>query len=219
MLFGAYDVKIGVYKNVKNLRANIAKIKSAKYRKSILIEKKQRLYYAHAILPSNKDARNALHVYKSVFKDAFISRKQVKVAKVIQKTVRKVSPMVTKTKEVKTPEKIQDINAQELLADKTIYLCYEKGPKHLQDRVVKMVFKKAYVIYNPLKKMSTPVKMPYVFEDNNLTLELSDMKIIHTMYKKEPDFLYAKSIIGGLVVNKLRYYFDEDAAFDFVKNH
>lgn len=213
-LFGAYDIKIGVYQNAKNLRANIAKIKNTKYRKSIIVEKKQRLYYAHAILSSNKDARNALHAYKSIFKDAFISKNQVKIKKLLEKTVRKISPEVTQ--EVKNPKKIQNINAQELLADRTMYLCYEKGPKHLKDRVVKMVFEKEYVIYNPLKKMSTAVNLPYEFEDNNLTLHLSDMEIIHNIYKKESSFLYAKSMIDGLVVNKLRYYFDEASALAFV---
>jgi len=223
-LFGAYDVKIGVYKNAKNLRANIAKIKSTKYRKSIVIERKNRLYYAHAILPSNKDARNALYAYKRVFDDAFIAKKQVQ----IKKRVKKASPVVKKEKQEKvlrTQKKekkqsnIEMINAQALLENKTIYLCYEKGPKHLKDRVVQMVFEKEYVIYNPLKKMSSPVNMPYEFKDNNLTLHLSDMNITHNVYKKASNFLYAKSMIDGLVVNKLRYYFDENAALEFVKNH
>ena len=220
-LFGAYDVKIGVYKNAKNLRANIAKIKNATYRKSIVIEKKNRLYYAHAILPSNKDARNALHAYKRVFDDAFIAKKQVQ----IKKRVKKASPIVQKKKKEKVllakPKQIKPadkkkINAQALLENKTIYLCYEKGPKHLKDRVVQMVFQKEYVIYNPLKKMSSPINMPYEFKDNNLTLHLSDMKITHNVYKQASNFLYAQSMIDGLVVNKLRYYFDEGAALAFV---
>jgi len=212
-LFGAYDVKIGVYKNAKNLRANIAKIKSTKYRKSIVIEKKNRLYYAHAILPSSKDARNALHAYKRVFDDAFIAKKQVQLKKRVKKASLKV------TKKVQIPKKIQHINAKKLLANKTIYLCYEKGPKHLKDRVIQMIFEKEYVIYNPLKKMSSSVNMPYEFKDNNLILHLSDIKITHNVYKKAPNFLYAKSMIDGLVVNKLRYYFDESAALEFVKRN
>ena len=223
-LFGAYDVKIGVYKNAKNLRANIAKIKSTKYRKSIVIEKKNRLYYAHAVLPSNKDARNALHAYRQIFVDAFIAKEQVH----IKKRVKKSSPVVKKKRKEKTlvlkkkqekQTKVEMINIQALLENRTMYLCYEKGPKHLKDRVVQMVFEKEYVIYNPLKKMSSPVNMPYEFKDNNLTLHLSDMKITHNVYKQAPNFLYAQSMIDGLVVNKLRYYFDESAALEFVKNH
>ena len=221
-LFGAYDVKLGVYKNAKNLRINIAKVKSYKYRKQIIVEKKGRLHYVHAVIDSNKEARNALRAYKSVFKDAFISKKQVPS----RKKVKKISPSVPKQekpiKQVEVTPKIEEpkieepIDAKALLAGKTIYLCYEEGPTHLKERVVEMVFGKEYVTYNSLKKRSTPVKMPYAFEDNNLTLHLSDMKITHNMYKKESNFLYAKSVIGGLVVNKLRYYFDEAAALSFV---
>jgi len=205
MLFGAYDVKIGVYKNGENLRHNIARVANIKYRKSIMVERKNHLYYAHAVLTNGVDAKNALHAYKRVFKDAFISKNQVRVKKVVKK--------------VKIPEKIKHIDAQALLENKTIYLCYEKGPKHLKDRVVQMVFAKEFVTYNPLKKMATPVKMPYEFKDNNLTLHLSDMKITHHIYKASPNFLYAHSIIDGLVVNKLRYYFDEKAALEYVNNH
>ena len=204
-LFAAYDVKIGVYKNGENLRHNIARVDNVKYRKSIIVERKNRLYYAHAVLVSNRDAKNALHAYKRVFKDAFISKNQVQVNNVVKK--------------VKVPEKIKHINAKALLENKTIYLCYEKGPKHLKDRVVQMVFSKEYVTYNPLKKMATPVQMPYEFKDNNLTLHLSEMKITHHIYKEAPKFLYAQSIIDGLVVNKLRYYFDEKAALEYVNNH
>jgi hypothetical protein len=204
-LFGAYDVKIGVYKNGENLRHNIAKVGNTKYRKRIIVERKNRLYYAHAVLTSNADAKNALHAYKRVFKDAFISKNQVQVKNVAKK--------------IKVPKKTEHINAKTLLENKTIYLCYEKGPKHLKDRVVQMVFSKEHVIYNPLKKMATPVEMPYEFKDNTLTLHLSEMKITHHIYKKASNFLYAQSMIDGLVVNKLRYYFDEKSALEYVAKH
>jgi len=214
-LFGAYDVKIGVYQNAKNLRANIAKIKSSKYRNYIVIETKHKRHYAHAVIESGVEAKKALHVYKRVFKDAFISKTQVRQKKIAKKIS---APLVKKRRNEKkvVKEKIQDINAKELLGDKTIYLCYEQGPRHLKDRVVEMVFEKEYVTYNPLKKMSTPVKMPYQFKNNILTLQLSEMTITHDIYKKEPNFLYAKSMIDGLVVNKLRYYFDKRAALAYV---
>ena len=223
-LFGAYDVKLGVYKNAKNLRINIAKIKNSKYKKQIIIEKRGRLHYLHAVVDSNKEARNALRAYKRVFKDAFISKQQVasrkKVKKVPSVVAKLEKPMVKAeiTPKVKQeePKSIVLIDAKALLADKTIYLCYENGPKHLQDRVVKMIFEKDYVTYNPLKKMSTPVKMPYTFTENNLTLELSGMNITHNLYNKDAQFIQAKSVIDGLVINKLRYYFDEAAAISFV---
>jgi len=48
-----------------------------------------------------------------------------------------------------------------------------------------------------------------------LPSRLSDLKITHNVYKKASNFLYAKSMI----VNKLRYYFDESVALEFVKSH
>lgn len=214
-LFGAYEVKIAVYKNAKNLHAAIAKISKAKYRNSIKVEKKHNLYYAHAILASNKEAANALHDYKKVFQDAFIADKQVALPqpKPAHKTVQPVAPKVKETKPLPL------LNAQALLEDKTVYLCYENGPAHLKDRLVKMVFKAGEVTYDPMKKMSKPVEMPCAFKKNALTLQLSDMKITHQLTEKRPNYLLAKSTIDGVVVNRLRYYFDKDAALAFVTGH
>lgn len=250
VLFGAYDIKIGVYKNEKNLRANIAKIKDAKYRKSIIVEKKRNLYYVHAVIDSNKEAKNALRVYKRIFKDAFIAKKQVSSRTQIKKaratketkqespakkvvkeaSVKAIAKSVALTSVVKEtvqnqtvePAKpqvlkpVERLNAKELLADKTMYMCYEEGPAHLEGRVVEMVFQKDGIVYNPLKKMTKPVTMPYSFKENNLTLELSGMKITHGLYKKGAKCLYAQSIVDGSAVNKLRYYFKKESAEAFV---
>jgi len=205
ILFGAYDIKIAVYQGSKNLRHNIAKVKNSKYRKRIIIEKRNRLYYAHAVFTNYADAKNALHIYQRVFKDAFISKNKLHVKKVVRNE--------------KSPKITEDINAKALLENKTIYLCYEKGPKHLKDRVVQMIFSKEHVIYNPLKKMATPVEISYEFQDNILMLHLSEMKMIHYIYKKAPNFLYVQSMADGLVVNKLRYYFDEKSALEYVAKH
>jgi len=214
-LFGAYEVKIAVYKNAKNLHASVAKISNAKYRNSIKIEKKHNLYYAHAILASNKEAVKALHDYKKVFQDAFIEDKQVALPqpKPAHKTVPSVVPKVKETKPVPL------LHAQALLADKTVYLCYENGPAHLKDRLVKMVFKEGQVTYDPMKKMTKPVEMPCAFQKNALTLQLSQMKITHHIIEQRPHYLLAKSMIDGMVVNRLRYYFEKDAALAFVADH
>jgi len=212
-LFAGQEVKIGVYKNTKKLHANIAKIKSSKYRKHIVVKRKNNLNYVYAVIGNNVEAKRALHMYKRVFKDAFIAKKQGRV----KKTVKKVSPSLLKNARVK--EKLANLNAKALLENKTIYMCYEKGPKHLKERVVKMVFEKEHVIYDPLKNMSTPVNMPYEFKKNKLTLELSGMKITHKISKKTENYLYAQSVVNGLIVNKLRYYFDKNTALEFVSRH
>jgi len=201
-LFGAYDVKIGVYKNAKNLRANIAKIKNTKYRKSIVIEKKNRLYYAHAILPSSKDARNALHAYKRVFNDAFISQKQVETKKVIKK--------------IKIPKKIQTINAKELLMDKTIYACYEKSDD-INKRVVKIHFEKEHIVYTSLLNKNKPLNIKYIFNKENIILSLSGLEVRHKVYKKDENTLYLISFIEGKKISKLRYFFEKKDAMNFLK--
>jgi len=209
-LFGAYDVKIGVYKNAKNLRANIAKIKSTKYRKSIVIEKKNRLYYAHAILPSSKDARNALHAYKRVFDDAFISKKQVQTKVIIKRVFPKVA------KKIKTQKKIQIINAKELLIDKTIYVCYEKSDD-VNKRVVKMHFEKEYIVYTSLINKNKPLKIKYTFNKENIILSLSGLEVRHKVYKKDENILYLTSFIEGKKISKLRYFFEKKDAMNFLK--
>ena len=209
-LFGAYDVKIGVYKNAKNLRANIAKIKSTKYRKSIVIEKKNRLYYAHAILPSSKDARNALHAYKRVFDDAFISKKQVQTKVIIKRVFPKVA------KKIKTQKKIQIINAKELLIDKTIYVCYEKSDD-VNKRVVKMHFEKEHIVYTSLINKNKPLKIKYTFNKENIILSLSGLEVRHKVYKKDENILYLTSFIEGKKISKLRYFFEKKDAMNFLK--
>jgi len=214
MLFGAYDVKLGVYKNAKNVRENIAKIKYTKYRKQIIVEKKGRLHYVHAVIASNKEARDALHVYRRVFKDAFISKTPV-VLKKKAKKVKKVS--LPRVKQVKKPEEIKQLcNVKELLVDKTVYVCYEKESSDVQKRVVQMRFGQKYVEYLPLQSESQPLKLQYAFEKDNVILPMSGLIVIHKIYKKEVNFLYVQSFINGKKAHVLRYYFDENAALAFV---
>jgi hypothetical protein len=208
-LFGAYDVKIGVYKNAKNLRANIAKIKNTKYRKSIVVEKKNRLYYAHAILPSSKDARNALHAYKRVFDDAFISSKKVKIKKSVKNASRKMSRKIARSK------KIQTINAKKLLIYKTIYVCYEKSD-NVNKRVVKMHFEKDYITYTSLINKNKPLNIKYTFKKENIILPLSGLQVRHEIYKKDANTLYLTSFIEGKEISRLRYFFEKKDAMNFL---
>ncbi len=226
MLFGAYDVKLGVYKHAKNVRTNIAKIKYTKYRKKIIVEKKGRFHYVHAVIASNKEAREALHVYKRVFKDAFISKKPVILKKKVKKVkavsnakkvtnVKKVSP--PPVKEEKEPEEIKPpCDVKELLTDKTVYVCYEKKSSDAKRRVVEMRFGRVYVEYMPIHSKDQPLKIFYSFQKDTVLLPISGLKVMHQVYQKEANFLYVKSFINGKEAHALRYYFDENAALAFV---
>jgi len=214
-LFGAYDVKIGVYKNAKNLRIKIAKIKSIKYRRSIKIEKKNRLYYAHAILASNKDAQNALHAYKKIFKDAFIAKEQV----VLKSNKKRVKKKLVAKSEAKKQVLSKKIEAKKLLGHQTVYLCYDKSPKHLKKRVVQMVFDEQMVKYTPLDNKKNQLDIEYTFENAKVRLNLLDMNITHEIDAIHTDYLSARSSVSGETAYTLRYYFNEKEALAFVKRH
>lgn len=230
MLFGAYDVKLGLYKSVKKVRVEMTKLKRSKYKNRIVISKLKRFYRVHAIYRTKKEAKKALAVYRTVFKDAFIAKQQVRLVrpkskhKVKRKAKVKAKPKVKVKSQPKVIEKdtlkvkINILNAKTLLENKTVYLCYDNGPNHLSDRIVKMVFSKDYVIYNPLKKTSTPVQLAYTFDGNRLILELLGMQMVHEIYKDTSDFIYVQSKVNGKNIHKLRYYFDEQKALDFVSN-
>jgi len=214
MLFAGYDVKLGVYKNAKNLRANVAKIKSTKHRKNVLIEKRGPLYYAHAIVASKQEAKTALREYKEVFSDAFIAKEQVRMKK--KKKLKKVFNK-TKKKTLKVNKKINKLNAGDLLQGKTVYLCYDKSPKRLKERVVKLVFSEKMLSYIPLDKNDTKLELGYSFEENKLTLNLPDMNITHEINAIKEGYLEASNRVEGKNIYTLRYYFDEEDAWEFVK--
>ena len=69
-LFGAYKIKIAVYKDHANLMTYVSKISEKEYRKNILIEEKNHLHYVTSILYENeKEVNKALSAYKKVFPD------------------------------------------------------------------------------------------------------------------------------------------------------
>lgn len=214
-LFGAYDVKIGVYKNAKNLRENIAKIKNVKYKKHVKIEKKNRLYYAHAVLNSNHEAKKALMAYKPVFKDAFIAKKQIVLK--ARKELLKSRDKPKKNMQIK--KAIDTIEAEKLLNHKTVYLCYEKSPKHLKSRVARMDFSDQKVTYTPLNKKNTILDISCTFKDSKVVLKLTDMNITHEISEIHDTYLAAKNSLAGVTVYTLRYYFEKEKALEFVKRN
>jgi len=222
MLFGAYDIKLGVFKNVENLRVNIAKIKPYTFRKQIIVKNKKGFYYTYAIVKGNSiQAHKALRVYRRIFKDAFIAGKikeRHKVKKKLRKKkikhVKKIKPIA---KIVPAPVGTMKIlDAKVLLKNKTVYLCYEDGPAHLEKRIVQMVFNENTISYMPLDKKET-LEIDYTIKNNSVLLKLSDITMIHKVIEKKDTYLIVESYVSTKKMHTLRYYFNQEDALKFLK--
>lgn len=206
-LFGAYNVKIAVYKDHANLMTYISKVPVETYRKNILIEKKNHLYYVTSTFYKSKNEVNkALSAYKKVFPDAFIEE-------IAQETV-----LAASTEEVaQASEPVgKAINAKTLLENKTVYICNENGSKKAKKQIVKMDFKNEYVIYNKLRRNVPPIEIAYTFDQEYVILPISGIDFKYKIYQKGEDFLSAKSFTNNKEGNRFRYYFDKEAALSFV---
>ena len=228
MLFGAYDIKLGVFANVKNLRANIVKVRPVVFRHKIIVQKKNKLYYTHAIIPgSGVQAAKALKSYKRIFPDAFISgevkehhrkRKVVKKRRAVKKvkeTDKTENYPILKATEISPKEKLLAIDS--LLEGKTIYLCYADGPSHLDNRIVAMTFNGKTITYTPLEKKST-VEIPYTIEKNKVLLDVADTQMIHKVIENRKTYLDVESYIGTKKMHHLRYYFIVKDAIAYLKH-
>lgn len=209
LLFGAYDIHLGVYKSKQKLHEEIVKIQDMKYRKHIDIFKFKHLYRAHAVYNDKQSAIKALVRYKKVFSDAYIDKKHVKE--------QKKSKILTYAKKGYVRVHMQILEAKTLLKNKTVYVCNVQGPKHLKERISKMVFSESFVMYHPLKQTSTPVKWSCTFIDNHIDFTLLGMKMKHTLYKRTEDYIAIESQVEGKDTHKMRYYFDKKKALSFVQ--
>ena len=227
ILFGAYDIKLGVFANVKNLRANITKVRPVVFRHKIIVQKKNKLYYTHAIISgSGVQAAKALKSYKRIFPDAFISgevkehhpkRKVVKKRRAVKKVKETDKTESSPTlNAVKTPEKKALLDARSLLQGKTVYLCYTDGPSQVGKRIVAMTFNDKTITYTPLEKKST-VEIPYTIEKNKVLLHVADTQMIHKVIGNSKTYLDIESYIGTKKMHHLRYYFIVKDAIEYLK--
>jgi len=231
-LFGAYEVKIAVYKDHANLMTYISKISEESYRKNIRIEEKNNLHYATSTLYENEtEVNKALSAYKKVFPDAFIVEVEKKmivpvpteaVAKTLVQTEEIMQTSMPTEVEVQTPEpmekeQVPTFDAKMLLENKTVYICNERVSVGSKNEVVKMDFKKDYVIYSKLKRDVPPIQIPYTFDKDCVILPMSGIDFKYQIYQEGQDFLSAQSFIEDKKGHHLRYYFDEDLALEFAK--
>ena len=236
-LFAAFDIKLGVFQDIKNLHKNIAKIKPYTFRKQIIVNNKKGFYYTHAIIAGSRSQVNkALKAYQTIFTDAFIAGEtkehpKVGTKKKIKKTTRKNlrKKKIKKAKKIKSIVKLmpvsivskvavaETLDAKTLLANKTVYLCYEDGPVHLKGRVVQLIFNEINsVTYVPLDKSQT-LEIDYSIENNRIVLHLSDITMIHKVIEKKDTYLRVESYVGSKKMYVLRYYFNLEDALKFLK--
>lgn len=221
-LFGAYKVKIAVYKDHANLMTYISKISDAEYRKNIIIEEKSHLYYVTSTrYESENEVNKALSAYKKVFPDAFIVEAEQKII------VPASTDVVVQTSESNMPEpqspepiekeQVASLDAKMLLANKRVYLCNEDGSKKAKKEVIRLDFKKEYVLYSKLSRNVPPIEIPYTFDHDSVILPMSGIDFKYKIYAEGTDFLSAKGFLNDKEGNHFRYYFDEDLAFKFAK--
>ena len=254
-LFAAFDIKLGVFQDIKNLHKNIAKVKPYVFRKQIIVKNRKGFYYTYAIvLGSRSQANKALKAYRTIFHDAFIAgqtKERPKIKKKLRKkttikkkthikTVEKIKPMVKIIPEVvvvaniddnKTDDNIlqvivpikNDINstikpmdAKVLLSGKTIYMCYEDGPAHLEKRIVQMTFNEKNIDYSPLENTKR-LKIRYTIEKNMLKLYLADISMVHKVMENKDHYLAVESYVGSKKMHHLRYYYTFKDAIGYLK--
>ena len=195
----------------------IAKISDTDYRKNILIEEKNHLHYVTSTLyKSERKAKKALSAYKKVFPDAFIKE-------IAQETIVAASTEVA----AQAPESVENeqqatidakiLDAKILLENKTVYICNENGSKKAKKEVIRLDFKKEYVLYSKLSRDVSAIEIPYTFDHDCVILPMSGIDFKYKIYADGDDFLSAKSFINDKEGNHFRYYFDEDQAFKFTK--
>lgn len=218
-LFGAYKIKIAVYKDHSNLMTYISKIPEADYRKNILIEEKNNLHYVTSTLYESEDEVNkALNSYKKVFPDAFITE----IAQEIILSAPTEAPVQTSDPQSTEPIEKEQVNALEakiLLENKTVYICNEDGSKKAQKEVIRLDFKKEYVLYSKLSRDVPPIEIPYTFDQDCVILPISGIDFKYKIYQEGHEFLSAQSFVNGKEGNHFRYYFDEDLAFKFTRRY
>ena len=216
-LFGAYQIKIAVYKDHANLMTYISKIYGRSYRKDIIIEKKNHLYYVTSTLyESENEVKKALNAYKKVFPDAFIGEVEQKiVVSALAEALGQTPEPIENEQSTAIDAKILD--AKILLENKTVYICNENGSEKAKKEIIRLDFKKEYVLYSKLSRNVPPIEIPYSFDQDCLILPMSGIDFKYQIHAQEDDFLSAKSFINDKEGKHFRYYFDEDLAFNFTK--
>lgn len=229
----AYNVKIGVFKNSQTLHQNIAKIKPSKYKKYLVIEKKNNLNYVYAAIRSNEEAKEALDAYKKIFKDAYIvkakilvsekkslQKKRINKKKVEKKTIKKL-PTINKAVQEKYKKiKKKPIDLTELLENNTFYICTDETSCTLKDRIAKMSFGDDTVSYFSNNDAKAPLHIPYDVYKNMVKMKINSLDIVHIFNSlKEEKYYLVQSFIGKKKSDVLRYYLHKKDAYNYMKSN
>ncbi|CAA6812038.1 MAG: Unknown protein [uncultured Sulfurovum sp.] len=236
-LFGddsAYNVKVGVFKNSQKLRQNIAKIKPSKYKKYLVIEKKNNLNYVYAPIKSNIEAKKALDAYKQIFKDAYITKRKIVVKEkkdINKKILEKKQKNHTNTKVKKLPKinpnvqkkykvKRKHIDLSGVLENNTFYLCLDETSAISKNRIAKMSFDEESVSYFSNEYASTPLSMEYHVYKDMVKMKVNSLDIVHIFNSlKEEKYYLVQSFIGKKKSDVLRYYLHKEDAYNYMKKN
>jgi len=218
-LFGVYDIKLGIYSDVNNLRASIVKVRPYTFRKKIKVRKKGQYYYLYVRIQADREkADRALRVYRKVFKDAFIADGVNAVKKKHKKKrVSKQKKQMLKKSLFKSRVSRNKKNLKSFLFHKSIYMCYEDGPGYLEHRIVQIHFHKNLLSYLPLSlEKKVPLKIPYKIRKETIFLRLSDVEIVHKVMEKKESYLHIQSYVKKHKMYTLRYFFDKEHALAYI---
>ncbi|MEA1880052.1 MAG: hypothetical protein U9N11_05370 [Campylobacterota bacterium] len=236
--YKAHNVKIGVFKNSQKLRQNIAKIKPSKYKKYLVIQKKNNLNYVYAPIRSNVEAKKALDAYKKIFKDAYITKRKIVVSekKSFKKKHIKKKQVVKKKAEKRIVKKLPSINKAvqekykkvkkkpivltELLENNTFYICIDEISSASKERIVKMSFGEDTVSYFANKDAKTPLLIQYGVYKDMVKMKINTLDIVHIFNRlKEEKYYPVQSFIGKKKSDVLRYYLHEEDAYNYMKKN
>ncbi|MDQ7047344.1 MAG: SPOR domain-containing protein [Sulfurovum sp.] len=207
-LFGAYVVKLAVYKNYTNLMTVIAKIPDERYRKNIVIEKKDDYHYLTSTRYESKtEAKKALGSYRIAFSDAFIIKVKEQEQNIVSAPEDVVVPTPVNPNVIGLVKKrpASSLDVKHLLENKTVYVCDAKGSKKTQKQIIKVKFEKESVSYTKLSTQIYTIDVPYIFDRNCVILSRSAIHFRYQTHTEKYDFLSPKSFMNN----------SDDRAFQF----
>lgn len=183
-----------------------AKVKAQKLKKKKLQAKKQKLQ-------KQKQKERRAKIKK---REATKLEEKKSLKTVVKKSKTLLLPSKVSPKKLKEVKRV--FNAQVLLDNKIIYLCYDKKKTFMKKRLMEMHFMSEFIDYHSLLNENKPLKVPYHFDGESVVLKMAGFEFTHTIYENNKTFLHLRSFKEGKSGTTLRYYFDKNAALEFVQS-
>lgn len=233
----SYQVQLGSFGNYDALIASISKIQEESYRAKISIEQEGEIYNVYSRVYENQsEVQSALHVYREVFKDAFIredgvdTRANDNAIATVQKerlvsesslwqSVHSKPPALHElSKEI--PKKKGKLSFSQELKRKVFYLCYEGKIKGTVKPVIKAVFNQKFITYSSEMMEIPPIVTQYKLINNDLHITVGMFSVGSTRTRLESvtdKYLRTANWADGKRVQPVRFYFNKSDAVAFVQ--